>query len=703
MPLAKARRSKRRGRSPSPPASSQPHDDVDPSDAPTYDAAKEEEPDVAGVSPGSHVVDPQRSCPFYQNQHLLRQVWRHSAGSAGKAIEAGLVPRPLGDRQADTTAKRDKEQQARDAKAKRAAKQSSGNAPPQNSNDSRTGNKTQPSVAHSRTSNKRSNEQENDAMDVDGAPPGSQEQTQVKAILLEIDTALSRAEKRSALQHAERGRVQELRQSNQGSTPSQASHAPAAHKDIGSYVATNYYTALYSFLSGASGKDKSRKTIMSQNACTDDWRKMYVARATRQVACKAASQASNQATTFADASREDNYDVFDLPQGITDEEVAKESVGHEGRSRIIRYDYEGISAWGIHEGKAHADEDELSDRSKPADDDKATPTPPVGRLTTSKKSLFHAKGTPARAPTTPAHIALATPSTFKKSPIKLHALSGPAPMDGEPLDDDDDQNTQTKGKLQLCDMPAGVQLHLKPSIVPAVIEFIGELVRLWSTTGEPGKWSLASLVQKYLDEFIPGHGLSTITAKHPVYLWIRQQIYDYRKDIQRVATASVKDAVDERRLGPNLPRKDKTDTALKNWLIDATAKAGCISPDNAREIFRSPYILAVMAHHIHLTKGSARTESERRFPIGALALTCAAVQRAFENHRIQSTRSTTNFTFKDAGTLTAMWCNASSTILDWILEIADADSESAYDGADGSFDDIEDDTYCAQQRPSSPF
>ncbi|KAI9068218.1 hypothetical protein FKP32DRAFT_1609017 [Trametes sanguinea] len=120
---------------------------------------------------------------------------------------------------------------------------------------------------------------------------------------------------------------------------------------------------------------------------------------------------------------------------------------------------------------------------------------------------------------------------------------------------------------------------------------------------------------------------------------------------QKVANTAVRDEVAARRSDPAMTAYERSDHGLLEWLKSALARGGAAiygrpnvaQPHNAREQLGSS------------TNGSIA--SEEPYPIGALALSAAAVQRAFEWYINDQPRGIkqTNFSLNNVGELTGFW------------------------------------------------
>ncbi|EIW51959.1 uncharacterized protein TRAVEDRAFT_61384 [Trametes versicolor FP-101664 SS1] len=79
-------------------------------------------------------------------------------------------------------------------------------------------------------------------------------------------------------------------------------------------------------------------------------------------------------------------------------------------------------------------------------------------------------------------------------------------------------------------------------------------------------------------------------------------------------------------------------------------------PGNARKHLQSKYILQVMANHLGSTVNSVLVQDDQ-YPVGALALAAAAVQRSFEWYLYDQPKGIEqgHFSIGNAGGLTAHW------------------------------------------------
>ncbi|KAH9855653.1 hypothetical protein C2E23DRAFT_950498, partial [Lenzites betulinus] len=131
------------------------------------------------------------------------------------------------------------------------------------------------------------------------------------------------------------------------------------------------------------------------------------------------------------------------------------------------------------------------------------------------------------------------------------------------------------------------------------------------------------------------------------------------------ANAAVRDAKAARQASTKLSDYDRSDQGLQKWLDQALQRGGAAmwgkpnthNPDDAREQLQSTFVVHVMTAHLARTVGSVYDVPDHVYPVGALSLAAAAVQRAFEwylNDQPRGLKQTT-FSLKNAGELTGVW------------------------------------------------
>ncbi|KAH9910466.1 uncharacterized protein BXZ73DRAFT_25481, partial [Epithele typhae] len=140
-----------------------------------------------------------------------------------------------------------------------------------------------------------------------------------------------------------------------------------------------------------------------------------------------------------------------------------------------------------------------------------------------------------------------------------------------------------------------------------------------------------------------------------------------------------------------LSKYERSDGGLRAWLDAALLPGGAMlygDPDiennnKAKEFMQSSFVLATMEHHASWTKGALRPRREDRpYPVGALALALAAIERAFRYHSLQSPNGKGTampaFSKVKAGSLTTKWMRTAvadllemSESFDRLVEAAD--------------------------------
>ncbi|CDO70684.1 hypothetical protein BN946_scf184779.g8 [Trametes cinnabarina] len=145
----------------------------------------------------------------------------------------------------------------------------------------------------------------------------------------------------------------------------------------------------------------------------------------------------------------------------------------------------------------------------------------------------------------------------------------------------------------------------------------------------------------------------------------QQQLYDWWRSFQKNANNVVRDEIASRHASKTLSAFERSDHRLQAWLKDALERGGAAiyskpnteDPRNTREQLGSKYVLKTMASHLAGTIGSVTAENENTYPMGALALAAAAVQRTFEWYLRDQPKGIkqTNFSLNNAGELTGFW------------------------------------------------
>ncbi|KAH9911088.1 uncharacterized protein BXZ73DRAFT_108247 [Epithele typhae] len=116
-------------------------------------------------------------------------------------------------------------------------------------------------------------------------------------------------------------------------------------------------------------------------------------------------------------------------------------------------------------------------------------------------------------------------------------------------------------------------------------------------------------------------------------------LYDWRKGFATTAIEAVQDEIDRRLCDTvNVSPKDRTPNGIRRWLDEATkiggeAMWGQPNTENhgiyARLQLQSKFVLKVLGFHLDSIEGSV--VKHPGFPVGALAMAAAAVERAFEH------------------------------------------------------------------------
>ncbi|KAI0351063.1 hypothetical protein OH77DRAFT_1498750 [Trametes cingulata] len=133
----------------------------------------------------------------------------------------------------------------------------------------------------------------------------------------------------------------------------------------------------------------------------------------------------------------------------------------------------------------------------------------------------------------------------------------------------------------------------------------------------------------------------------------------------KVANATVRDEIATRQADTKLSDYSRSSQGILDWLEDALRAGGeamfgspnVRSPHQAREQLQSKYVLKVIATHLGRIGGSVLDAPEDAYPIGALALSAAAVQRSFQWYLKDQPKGVKQATFSStkAGALTGFW------------------------------------------------
>ncbi|KAH9845976.1 hypothetical protein C2E23DRAFT_740202 [Lenzites betulinus] len=148
----------------------------------------------------------------------------------------------------------------------------------------------------------------------------------------------------------------------------------------------------------------------------------------------------------------------------------------------------------------------------------------------------------------------------------------------------------------------------------------------------------------------------------------QQQAYDWRRNFQKTANAVVLQERTARLADDTLTASERSEHGVNRWLKHAMLAGGEAMwgdpdirvPGNARKQLQSKYVLQVVAYHLASTIGSVMPDSEEQYPVGALALAAAAVQRAFEWYLHDQPRGIKQGHFSTANVagLTSYWRNS---------------------------------------------
>ncbi|KAH9951836.1 hypothetical protein B0H21DRAFT_717801, partial [Amylocystis lapponica] len=207
--------------------------------------------------------------------------------------------------------------------------------------------------------------------------------------------------------------------------------------------------------------------------------------------------------------------------------------------------------------------------------------------------------------------------------------------------------------LAFENLPSWIKPHFDSKLMPTILEIYGAEDDPWDLDHDDQDY-FRSVVQETIDLICPRQHHS-VTKGERIYAIARQGVYSWRTSIQRTAIKTVKQAVAQR-------GTPASSAVVKKFATGAIAKGGEAfwgnpHPSNYSAALMSPYILKTFSVHMQATLGSLLEDEV--FPCGALSLSVAAVQRAFEMHLTGKFQPGNDFSEGNAGALTQSWRNGS--------------------------------------------
>ncbi|TBU40370.1 hypothetical protein BD309DRAFT_993111 [Dichomitus squalens] len=181
-------------------------------------------------------------------------------------------------------------------------------------------------------------------------------------------------------------------------------------------------------------------------------------------------------------------------------------------------------------------------------------------------------------------------------------------------------------------LPDYIKPVVQSKIIPSIIEYYGTREDVWNPDATHRDQFL-DLLQDIQSRIFPCKN-QEIKRSDTVYKYCRQRFYEWHNKVQSIANNAVRDAMVERRDNDSLTQRDRSENGLIKWLegqlASGAAYYGQPKTTNApaKDLFQSKYILKTFAYHLVKISGSVLPDAA--YPAGALALSCAAVQRAFE-------------------------------------------------------------------------
>ncbi|TDL19559.1 hypothetical protein BD410DRAFT_841927 [Rickenella mellea] len=204
-------------------------------------------------------------------------------------------------------------------------------------------------------------------------------------------------------------------------------------------------------------------------------------------------------------------------------------------------------------------------------------------------------------------------------------------------------------------LPDWVKPHFDTKLVPTVLHVYGAEDNPWDL--DHGEEYFATVVQTALDTICPRQHHQIEDRSDRIYAIVRQRVYEWRTAFQKAANKVVGATIVEQ-FGKKHDTK-KVKDAVKAFAINAISDGGAAfwgrpsrNPKDARDALQSLYVLKTFASHLQAISGSVSDNSMSAHPCGALALSVAAVQRAFMFFQTGQFKAAGDFSELNAGSLT---------------------------------------------------
>ncbi|KAA1477662.1 hypothetical protein DENSPDRAFT_919166, partial [Dentipellis sp. KUC8613] len=210
--------------------------------------------------------------------------------------------------------------------------------------------------------------------------------------------------------------------------------------------------------------------------------------------------------------------------------------------------------------------------------------------------------------------------------------------------------TRTPSSTALSTLPQWAQTDFQCRFVPTLLALLGAQDDVWSLK------TLPSLAQQAADIVWPEQQYDMKLAGNPMCKRARQAVYDWRSSVGSTAVKAVQVAA------VVIPQSKRASWATSALRRDY-GEAFWANPDanGATGSLQSRYIIEVFAVYFKAIVGS-EFESES-YPAGALALSVAAVERAFKMYTSGEFVQGPNFTMDHYGTTTADWLMSVALLL----------------------------------------
>ncbi|KII95846.1 hypothetical protein PLICRDRAFT_170443 [Plicaturopsis crispa FD-325 SS-3] len=226
-------------------------------------------------------------------------------------------------------------------------------------------------------------------------------------------------------------------------------------------------------------------------------------------------------------------------------------------------------------------------------------------------------------------------------------------------------------KFNKSDLPADTLDEFTRTYVPIAREICGLLPNPWKFTTSPAV--LSELQETWTVVVFPDIPHTVSKKNDPVWEVARQRVYEYRSAFGPAAEDAVSAFWPSSGMDTDAKRAEFVD-----WAVPLDEEAAKImpfawvtfnhdDPQASRGLFQTDTILATLATHYKAILGSGVDERQLAgyFPVGALALAAAAVNRAFDRWRsgVES-KGGKNFDESNYGAITAQYATPISTISD---------------------------------------